>query len=342
MVLDKNKNLLYKRVASHFDYFQSGAERSFTMLLEKLKGWLLGSRQEISPQPDPTPVAGRVDWAPVIWAYTQSLIHDSRTRQGRDKARDECDSMGRGLAFGKIRIPSLDFGLRAALLGEPKFDIATVRTALEQALGEFGFLERVSIKLGGRFDKGFDVDILREDDPLPVSVRSPERPDGSHEYRRFLTIETWFTDSPHIEANTVESLRVFLRMAEILGYPAGPKHYANETPVRIEDIVVYALRWEDEEHRLRFLDVLYRPELVVSQVFSTHDGYGSIPQERVAGAYKRRVVISRMWGMSDDAWPQMRINNRPVYSTISETPTQAMLDEREVFLRTPRPSFGAC
>jgi len=265
-----------------------------------------------------------VDWAAVIWAYAQSLWPGGWSLRNSDRADKECGSFGRGLAFGQIRVTKAEqYGVHFTVLGEQKLTTAQLKVALEQALTEQGLSERIRLE-PGTFGEGFEGVLVDDKDPLLGHSCCGIRNGVPFSWRMLFSVSCWGGSGlREMEATNVESLRVLLRTAEILGYAAGPKHYANESPVRIEDIVVYAVRWEDPQTKCRYLDVLWRPELeVAGYTQSWHS------EERTEGAFKGQVLACTPGG---DWWPKKVINNRPVYAAITQTPTQPMLKAKAKF-----------
>ena len=293
-------------------------------LLEKVRQRFHTNR----PRPSyPIPAPPAVDWAAVIWAYTQSLWRGGWSLKNSHRAEKECGSFGRGLAFGQVRIlKGEQHGVTLTVTGDKKPTAALVREAVVQALREHRLEQRTRLE-PGTFGDGLEVVLADDKDPLPAQSSCTIRNGGSFSYRSFLRVNCWSGDElREMEAPSLEALGVLVRACEILGFPAGPKHYANETPVRIEDIIVYAVRWEDPQTHCRYLDVLWRPELVVSGW--TQGGGPS--DERTEGAYEGEVTACTPGG---DWWPKRVINNRPVYAAVSETPTPPMLKAKEKFAR---------
>lgn len=267
--------------------------------------------------PDPAPAAPSVDWAPIIWAYVQSLWPGGWSLKNSNRAEKECGWTGRGLAYGKVRITKGDQGrVELTTLGEPLPGGSTLKDALRQALDEQGLKERVKLVVDDKFHS-IEAVFTDENDPLPGHHVSGTR--EPFHWKMFLG-----SGMSGMEAPSVEALRALLRACELQGFPAGPKHYANESPTPIEDIIVYAVRWEDPDTHARYLDVLWRPELVVA-------GYtqgGGKSDDRMEGACKGEVLASH----TDGAWwPKKVINNRPVYAAVAKEPTRAMLAAREKF-----------
>ncbi len=283
-----------------------------------------GSKSQ--PVNSPVPEVA-VDWSQIIWAYTQSFWATGWSLKNYDHAAKECRD--RGLAFGQLRIlEAREYGIKFGLLGEQKLGIVEVKTALQQAVEKAGLAERVTVREGIMSDEVIAVlDGVAKDDDPPSQGCSGWKSGESFSWRQFLSVRCYQSGGLYeMEAPSEEALRVLVACAEILGFKAGPKHYAYESPVPIEDIIVYAVRWEDPQTGCRYLDVLWRPELVKAQVW-----HGSGPRdERAEGAYKGEVFACRP---GCDWWPKISINNRPVYSTIVNNPTTHMLKAKEKFAK---------
>lgn len=274
---------------------------------------LFGRKDEVPAEPGTA-----VNWAPIIWGYAQSFWRGGWSLKNSDRARKECND--RGLAFGKVRVVEADYGrVKIGLLGEQKVTTEQSRRALEQAISEAGLSGRLEFKDG--FSGGTDVVFTDVNDPMPGQHVSGFQDGQSSNWKEFCSVDCWSSGGlREMEAPSQDALRVLVRTADILGFEAGPKHYAHESDVKVENIVQYALRWEDPKTKAHYLEVLYRPELVKHWV--RHGG--NCWDERTEGALKGEVLAATgvQW------WPKMTINNRPVYSTIINEPTEAMLRAR--------------
>ncbi|OGG72446.1 hypothetical protein A3A38_02065 [Candidatus Kaiserbacteria bacterium RIFCSPLOWO2_01_FULL_53_17] len=298
----------------------------FQRLTERVGQWLHQSQ----PRPSyPTATGVAVDWAPIIWAYSRSLWRGGWSPKNSDRVDKECRS--RGLAFGQVRVEATESngGVTLRLLGGQKITAEQARGALRQAITEAGLVDRLALQDGFSADE-IEANFTRIDDPLPGCGWCKFRGGRSFSGREFLSVSCWGGSGLHeMKAHSIEALRVLIRVAELLGFPAGPKHYAHESPVKIEDIIVYAVRWQDPRSGARYLDVLWRPELVKHQIW--HGGGRS--DKRTEGAYKGEVFASTSNTSNGDSWPRMTINNRPVYSTIVENPTDPMRATKERFAK---------
>lgn len=260
-----------------------------------------------------------VDWASIIWSYVSSFYKNGWSLAASDRARKECDD--RGLAYGKVRITSGDqHSVQLCPLGEQKLTTAQVKDAIAKAVDTLGLTDEVEVRDG--YTDEVEV-ITKEGSALSGWGTCSAR--GS--YTTFAEANCWGGGGlREMRAASEQALRVLLHALASLGFPAGQKHYSHESPVKIEDVVIYAVRWEDPQTKCRYLDVLWHPEFVKHHIL--HGSNRS--HERTEGAYKGEVLACQSSG---DWWPKMTINNRPVYSTIVENPTPHMLEAKEKFAK---------
>ena len=260
-----------------------------------------------------------VDWASIIWGYLSSFHRNARWSTADDRVRKECND--RGLAYGKVRVIGGDrFHIQISPLGEQEMTATEVKDAISNAVNALGLANEVLVRYG-HVDE-VEV-ILKEGSKLAGWSTCSSR--GS--YTTFAEVNCWRGGGlREMRAASEQALRVLLHALASLGFPAGPKHYSHESSVKIEDIVLYAVRWEDPQTKCRYLDVLWRPAFIRSQVW--HGNHRS--HERTEGAYKGEVLGCQPSG---DWWPKMTINNRPVYSTIVEKPTPHMLETKKKFVQ---------
>jgi hypothetical protein len=246
-----------------------------------------------------------------------------------DRARRETDD--RGLAFGSVRILSGGHNsIKIGPLAECKVKVARIIDILQTAIRERGFEDHLTVRQD-TFE-GVEVILTKEHERL----RAISCCNFEGNWSRFLSVSCWGEGGiREMETYCEEGLRVLLQLSQTLGFPPGPKHYSKESPVPIEDIVVYAIRWEDPQSGCRYLDVLFRPELIKSQVYiGSHSR-----DDRKEGTFKGEVMACT-GGM--DWWPKMSINNRPVYSTIVQTPTEPILKAKEKFTKEAVRVCGVC
>lgn len=275
------------------------------------------------PGPDSS---GVTDWGHLIHSYVTQLFGTSFDLKREDRARKEIE--GRGLAFGQIKI--LGGSSRSIKLGiteKQKLTSDEVGIALEKTLENRGLNKRLEIRNGSSTGKLEVIFKDSSDETFSGARWSGFRNGESSNWKEFLSISCWDSGGLYeAEAHSDEAVRVFLQTAAHLGFFVGTKHYAYETPVKIEDVVVYASRWEDPRSGCRYLDVLWRPELIKHQVW-----HGSNRSDRrTEGAFQGEVLACDGRG---DWWPKITINNKPVYSTIIKTPTVPILKAKEKFAK---------
>lgn len=284
-----------------------------------------GFRWSRQPVPNSSSVT---DWGHLIYSYVTQLYGASFDLKREDRARNKIE--GRGLAFGQIKI--LGGGSRSiklGIVGKQKLTAEQVRVALVKTLKDRNLNDKFEIRNGFSTSKLEVIFKDPSDQTFSGACWSGFRNGESSNWKEFLSIYCWDSGGLYeAEVHSDEAVRVFLQTVGSLGFCAGPKHYAHETPVCIEDVVVYASRWEDPESGCRYLDALWRPELVKHQVWH---GSGR-SDNRTEGAFQGEVLACEGRGRGD-WWPKMTINNRPVYSTIVQTPTVPMLKAKEKFAK---------
>lgn len=297
-----------------------------SQLLSRLQQWFHWNR----PRPSyPVALVPTVDWAPVIWGHISSFYRGGWSVAASDRACKECGD--RGLAYGKVCVTRGDNHLvQICPLEAQKLTAAQVKEAIAKAVQALGLADKVLVRDG--YTDEVEVIVAGEKSTLTGWGTCSAR--GS--YVTFAQISCWGGGGlREMRAPSEQALRVLLHALTLLGFPPGPKHYSHESPVRIEDVVLYAVRWEDPQTGCRYLDVLWRPELVKHHVW-----YGSSRSDkRIEGAYAGEVLACTPGG---DWWPKMSINNRPVYSTIVTTPTAPMLKAKEGFAERAVQTCGYC
>lgn len=280
-------------------------------------------RRNRQPVPDSS---GVTDWGHLIHSYVTHLFGTSFDLKREDRARKEIE--GRGLAFGQIKI--LGGSSRSIKLGiteKQKLIADEVRIALEKTLENRNLRNRLEIRNGFSTGKIEVIFNNPSDETFSGASWCWFRDGQSSNWKEFLSISCWDSGGLYeSEAHSDEAVRVFIQTVGSLGFFVGAKHYAHETPVHIEDVIVYASRWEDLQSGCRYLDVLWRPELIKHQVW-----HGSNRSDRrIEGAFQGEVLACDGGG---DWWPKITINNKPVYSTIVQTPTAPMLKAKDKFAK---------
>ncbi len=292
--------------------------------------------QEYPPPGGPSTPAGAIatDWGNYIWGYVTNLYGTSWSSERQDRANKEIED--RGLSFGQVRVQRGDArSVKLSLLGNQKITLEQAEQALGTVLNEKGLESKIQVVKEVAWG---NLKVLSLSDDLPgvnvCSVRDGE----TLNYKEFLTIDCWtgVDGLREMTAHSLEATCILTRVAEILGFPAGPKHYAHESPVKIEDIVVFAARWEDPRSGSRYLDVLLRKVFVKHQIW-----HGANLSDRYTeGEYSGEVLAcnpnDKNW------WPKMTVNNRPVYATIVNEPTRHMIKAREKFIKESLRVCGYC
>lgn len=277
--------------------------------------------------------AAATDWGNYVWGYVTNLYGTSWNSQRQDKANKEIED--RGLSFGQVRVQRGNArSVKLSLLGNQKVTLEQAEQALKTALQEKWIDTKVEVRLD--VDWGNLKALSLSDDLSGINVCSVHNGESVN-YKEFLTIECWPGGGGlrEMAAHSPEATCVLTRVAEILGFPAGPKHYAHESPVKIEDIVVFAARWEDPRSGSRYLDVLLRKVFVKHQIW-----HGSNHADKYTeGEYSGEVLACKANG---NWWPKMTVNNRPVYATIVSEPTRHMLKAREKFIKESLTVCGYC
>ncbi|MBX4205025.1 MAG: hypothetical protein KW788_02420 [Candidatus Doudnabacteria bacterium] len=269
-----------------------------------------------------------IDWASIIYSYVDHLYGKSYSTRREDRARKECED--RGLAFGSVRILGGGHGsIKIGPLEECRANITRIVDILQTTIRERGFEDHLAVRQNAF---GVEVIVTKEHEHLKAIGCC----NFEGKWSQFLSVSSWEGGQiREMETYCEEGLSVLLQLSQTLGFPPGPKHYSSESPVPIEEIVIYAVRWEDPQSGCRYLDVLFRPELIKRHVY-----IGSHRRDdRKEGAFKGEVMACT-GGM--DWWPKMSINNRPVYSTIVQTPTGPMLQAKEKFAREAVRVCGVC
>lgn len=295
-------------------------------LFDRIVGWRGEPVQEVPPLKGQNSSAGAVatDWGYLISGYVTNLYCTPLGSQRFEKASREMDD--RGLSFGQIRVHGGSAkSVKLSLLGNPKITLWQAEYALETALKEKGLDSQVKVERDIDWGK---LEVICLTDDLPGVNWCGYRRGEPFNHREFLIINCWTGGGlSEMTAHSPEATCVLTRVAEILGFPAGPKHYSHESPIRIEDIVVFAVRWEDPKSGCRYLDVLLREAFVKHKVW-----HGSnLSYKYTENEYSGEVLACR--SNNSDWWPKITVNNRPVYATIVKEPTQNMLKAREKFIK---------
>ena len=306
-------------------------------LFRGIGGWRKKDIAQPHPPPGgPSTPAGAIatDWGYYIWGYVTNLYGASYSSQRQDKADKEV--YNRGLSFGQLKVIRGDRkSIELNILGNQGITLEQAEQSLKTALKEKGLDTQVEIRPDPDWGK---LGVVCVNDDLPgIGWCGVNSNNEQFTYREFLTIECWGTGGLRaMTACSSEATCVLVRVAEILGFPAGPKHYAHESPVKIEDIVVFAVRWEDPRSGSKYLDVLLRKCFVKHQIW-----HGANLSDRYTeGEYSGEVLACNP--NDKDWWPKMTVNNRPVYATIVKEPTRHMLKAREKFIKESLRVCGYC
>ena len=272
-------------------------------MLQRLRNWF--SAQEMVPI-DPSV---SVDWAPIIYSYVKNLYGNHFNQKQQDRAEKEIED--RGLSFGQIKILR-NFG------SEIKFTVpeceVPIRPALEQVITSSPELKQ---KFKVEYDENWrELKVVCLSDPIESNFT------GQAAGQKVLLSIRY----GEVSVYGLEGLKLGLEAFALLGFKAGPKHYAHESSVKIEEIVTYAARWEDPATGARYLDVLYDARLVKRLIY-----IGSVRRQDRSEDELTGVVMACPRQMTNTWWPKMTMNNRPVYSTVLDVPTAAMLAAKAQF-----------
>ena len=295
-------------------------------LFDWVRDWRKESIQELPPPGGQNTPAGTIatDWGHLISGYVKNLYGVPHNQRRYEKARKEIDA--RGLAFGQIKINGCDAKtIQLSLLGTQKITLEQVECSLKKALEEKWLDTKIEVKRDAEWGR---LEAICLNDELPGINWCGIHNGEPFNHKEFLAVHCWSGGGlREMVAHSPEATCVLVRVAEILGFPAGPKHYAHESLIKIEDIVVFAARWEDPKSGCRYLDVLLRKVFVKHQVW--HGSNSS--HEYTEDGYSGEVLACKSY--NGDWWPKITINNCPVYATIITVPTRHMIQAREKFIR---------
>lgn len=304
-------------------------------LFDRIRSWRGEPVKEVPPPKGRNSSAGAVatDWGYLISGYVTNLYCPPLSSRKCEKASREMND--RGLSFGQIRVKSgTARSVELSLLGNQKITLGEAEQALTTALKEKGLDSQVRVEKDIDWGK---LEVICLTDDLPGLNWAGYRRGEPFSHREFLTINCWSGGGlREMAAHSPEATCALTRVAEILGFPAGPKHYAHESSIKIEDIVVFAARWEDPKSGCRYLDVLLREIFVKHKVWHGSNLSYRYTENECSG----EVLACR--SNNSDWWPKITVNNRPVYATIIKEPTQNMLKAREKFIKESLVVCGYC